>query len=108
MSPRRKDDTQTIVAHEPLGPDGLEHLRGALTEALDAGKGALVVDMAHAPGIDGACLSALLSTVRTLPENRRLSVIVSPELARSFAEWRIDTVLAVVESAAGPASSEKE
>lgn len=103
MSARRKESGHTIVAPQPLGPDGLESLKHGLTAALDSGKGSVAVDMSEAPGIDGACLSAILWTARTLPAERPLSVILSPDLARSFAEWRIDTVIGIVESAPEPA-----
>ncbi len=98
--PRKAKKTpqpEKVIASEPLGPEGLEALRGALVVALEASAEEIVVDMAHAPGIDGACLAVLLKTAQGLPPERRFSVLASPGIARSFAEWRIDTVIGVVE-----------
>ncbi len=104
VSARRKDSCHTIVAAEPLGLEGLDSLKSGLTQALDAGRGEIIIDMSEAAGIDGACLSTILWAARTLPAERPLSVIVGPDLARSFAEWRVDTVIGIVESESDPAA----
>ncbi len=97
---------ERIVVAEPLGYEGLEVLRSGLLEVLESGVGEVVVDMTEASGIDGACLSVLLKAAQELPAERRLSVLASPGIARSFAEWRVDTVIGVVEdSSTSPVDS---
>ena len=98
--PRKADSArkpEVVVASAPLGPEGLDTLRTGLLSALESGSEEVVVDMAAASGIDGACLSVLLKAAQELPSGRRLSVLASAGIARSFAEWRIDAVIGVVE-----------
>ena len=102
MSATAKKDHHTIVASEPLGPEALDALKAELTAALDAASGDIAIDLTEAPGIDGACLSAVLRAACSLSSGRTLSVIAGPDLTRAFAEWRLDTIVGLIESSPDP------
>ncbi|MBS3957256.1 MAG: hypothetical protein KGZ40_06980 [Clostridiales bacterium] len=105
MSARRAVRLHVVTAPDPRGPEGLDALRRGITEALDVGAGDIRVDLRDAHVIDGACLAVILRAASSMPTGRSLTVAASADIARSFAEWRLDTVFDVVDVATDQVAS---
>lgn len=97
MTRRAKDRRITVNAAGPVGPDAFTALADELRRALDSDAPELVVDLSEAQAIDGGCLSLLIAASIEIAEGRTLSVVASPPIHHAFTDWRLDSVLTLIE-----------